>query len=77
MSRASLIIGIFWASQVGSVVRNQPANVGDKEDSGLILGLGRSPGAGNDNPLQYFGLVNPQAKRNIVGYSTGVAKTQA
>ena len=59
------------------MVRNQPANVGDKEDLGLIPGLGRSPGAGNDNPLQSFGLVNPQAKRNLVGHSTGVAKTQA
>ena len=28
-----------------------PANPGDM---GLILGLGRSPGEGNSNPLQYF-----------------------
>ena len=33
-----------------SVVKNLPANAGD---SGLIPGLGRSPGEGNDNPLQY------------------------
>ena len=30
----------------GSVVKNQPANLGD---TGLILGLGRSPGEGNGN----------------------------
>ena len=36
-----------------SVVNNLPANVGD---TGLILGSGRSPGEGNDNPLQYFCL---------------------
>ena len=34
----------------GSVVKNPPANAGD---SGLIPGLGRSPGEGNGNPLQY------------------------
>ena len=31
-------------------------NVGDL---GLIPGLGRSPGEGNGNPLQYPGLENP------------------
>ena len=31
-------------------------NVGDL---GSIPGLGRSPGDGNDNPLQYSHLVNP------------------
>ena len=33
-----------------SVVMNLPANAGDP---GLIPGLGRSPGGGNANPLQY------------------------
>ena len=28
-------------------------------DMGFIPGLGRSPGRGNDNPLQYFCLENP------------------
>ena len=41
----------------GSVVKkNLPANVGDM---GLIPGLGRSPGEGNGNPLQYSCLENP------------------
>ena len=31
-------------------VKNLPANAGDK---GLISGMGRSPGEGNGNPLQY------------------------
>ena len=35
------------------VVKNLPANVGDVRDLGLIPGLGRSPGGGNSNPLQY------------------------
>ena len=32
------------ASQVALVVKNMPANAGDLTDTGLILGLGRSPG---------------------------------
>ena len=40
----------------GSVVKNPLANAGDTD---LIPGLGRSPGEGNDNPLQYTCLRNP------------------
>ena len=39
-----------------SVVKNPPANAGDP---GLIPELGRSPGEGNGNPLQYSYLENP------------------
>ena len=35
------------ASQVVLVVKNPPANAGDIRNSGLIPGLGRSPGEGN------------------------------
>ena len=35
------------------MVKNPPANAGDVGDSGLIPGLGRYPGVGNDNLLQY------------------------
>ena len=35
------------------MVESLPANAGDKRDAGLILGLGRSPGEGDGNPLQY------------------------
>ena len=44
----------------GSVVKKLPANAGDTEDSGLIPELGRSPGGGNGNPLQYSCLGNPK-----------------
>ena len=40
------------------MVKNPPANAGDARDSGLIPGIGRSPGAGNGNPLQYSCLEN-------------------
>ena len=42
----------------GSVVKNPPANAGDVRDAGLIPGLGRSPGGGHGNPLQYFFFFN-------------------
>ena len=38
------------------MVKNLPANPGDTD---LIPGLGRSPGEGNDNPLQYSCWENP------------------
>ena len=41
------------------VVKNLLANAGDIRDIGLIPGLGRSPGEGHDNPVQYFCLKNP------------------
>ena len=39
----------------GSVIKNLPANAGDV---GSIPELGRSPGVGNGNPLQYSCLEN-------------------
>ena len=35
------------------VVKDLPASAGDLRDVGSIPGLGRSPGEGNGNPLQY------------------------
>ena len=43
----------------GSVDKNPPANAGDAKDMSSIPGLGRSPGEGNGNPLQYSFLENP------------------
>ena len=45
--------------QGGSVVKNPPARAGDRRDAGLIPVLGRSPGGGNGNPLQYSCWYNP------------------
>ena len=39
----------------GAVVKNSPVNAGDTDS---IPGLGRSPGVGNGNPLQYSCLEN-------------------
>ena len=46
-------------SQVALVVKNLPANAGDSRDVGSIHALGRSPGGGHGNPLQYSCLKNP------------------
>ena len=41
------------------MVKNLPANAGDKRDAGSILGSERSPGEENGNPLQDSCLENP------------------
>ena len=41
------------------MVKNLPANAGDRRDAGLTPGLGRSPGGRHGNPLQYSCLENP------------------
>ena len=46
------------ASQVALVVKNLPTNEGDVRDMGLIPGLGKSPGEGKGDPLQYSCLEN-------------------
>ena len=43
----------------GAVVKNLPATTGDIGDTGLVPGLGRSPGVGNGNALYYSCLENP------------------
>ena len=40
------------------MVKNLPANAGDVRDMGSTPVLGRSPGEGNGNPLQYSCLEN-------------------
>ena len=52
-------------------VRNPPANAGDV---GLIPGSGRSPGEGNDNPLQYSCLGNPMDRGAWWAIVHGVTK---
>ena len=44
--------------QVVLVVKNLLDNTGDLRDTGSIPGLGRSPGGGHSNPLQYSCLEN-------------------
>ena len=50
---------LLGASQVMLVENNLSANAEDVRDMGSIPGLGRSPGGGHANPLQYSCLENP------------------
>ena len=43
----------------GRVVKNPPISAGDTRDVGLIPGLGRPPGGGPGNLIQYSCLENP------------------
>ena len=61
----------------GEVVKNLPANAGDTGDLGLIPGSARSPGVGNDNPLQYSCLGNPIDRGGWWTTVHRVAKSQA
>ena len=65
------------ASQVVLVVKNPPANAGDVRDEGLSRGLGRSPGGGHGNPLQYFCLEDPIDREAWLAKVHGVAKSQS
>ena len=44
------------------MVKNPSANAEDGRDVSLIPGLGRAPGGGHDNPLQYSCLENPMGR---------------
>ena len=53
--------------------KNPPANA---EDAGLIPGLGRSPGKGNSNPLQYSCLGNPMDRGAWWAAVPGIARVR-
>ena len=59
----------------GSVVKNLPA-IQETGDVGLIPGLGKSPGEGNNNPLQYSCWENPMDRGVSWATVHGVAKSQ-
>ena len=58
------------------MVKNPPANAGDARDLGSIPSSGRSPGAGNDNPLQYSCLENSMTKKSGGLQSLGLQRVR-
>ena len=54
------------------MVNDLPANSGDE---GSVSGLGRSPGEGNGNSLQYSGLKNSMDRGAWQATGYGVAKS--
>ena len=66
LSFISVRIGCGYDIPGSSVGKESSWNVGDL---GSIPELGRSPGGGCGNPLQYSCLKNPQGQRSLVGCS--------
>ena len=64
--RDRLPIPVFRGFPGGSDGKESACNVGDL---GSIPGLGRSPGEGHGNPLQYSCLENLLGQRSLVSYS--------
>ena len=60
----------------GTVIKNLPASAGDTGDLGSIPDLGRSPGVGSGNPLQYSRLEDPTDREAWWDIVRGVAKSQ-
>ena len=58
------------------MVKNPSASAGDIRDLGSIPGLGRSPGGGHGNPLQYSFLENPMDRGAWRATVRGVANSQ-
>ena len=58
------------------MVKNPAANAGDVRVIGSIPGLGRSPGGGHDNSLQYSCLENPTDRGNWWATVRRVAKSR-
>ena len=63
----------------GTVIMNPPANAGDTREAGSIPELGRFPGIGHGNPLQYSCLGNPMDRgicwatvHRVIKHQTGL-----
>ena len=54
-----MLLNRIRVSQVVLVVKTASTSAGDIRGTGLIPGLGRSPGGGHGNPRQYSHLENP------------------
>ena len=74
----SLLYPTFYFAEIFYIVHRHPffpsGSVSNKSacivgDSSSIPGLGRSPGEGHGNPLQYSCLENPSGQGNLAGYS--------
>ena len=74
------LIRIYWGSSVGDQARDRGGRLSGKESScqgrrySSVLGLGRSPGGGNGNPLQYSCLGNLMNRGAWWGAVHGVAE---
>ena len=58
------------------MVKNMHVNAGDAGNMGSIPGLGKSPGGGTGNPLQYSCLENPMDRGARPAIVHGVSQSQ-
>ena len=73
LSQSKASVNIFPLPNSGEEL---PASAGDIRDVGSSTGLGRSPGEGNGNPLQYSCLENPMDRGAWWAIAHRVAKIQ-
>ena len=66
LERDRLPTPVFLAFPSGSDIKESAHNV---EELGSVPGLGRSPGGGHGNPLQYAYLEKAHGQRSLAGYS--------
>ena len=64
--RDRLLTPVFLGFPGGSDSKESASSAGNL---GSIPGLGRSPGGGDGNPLQYSCLENPHGQRSLVSYN--------
>ena len=76
IKRNEVLISATTGFPGGSVVKNTPANAGDTEEASSVPGLGRSPGEGNGNRLQYSCLGNSTDREAWQATVHVVAKSQ-
>ena len=60
------LVFFYFSRPGGSDGKESTCSAGDL---GSIPGLGRSPGGGHGNPLQYACLENPYGQRSLEGYN--------
>ena len=60
----------------GSADKESTCNAGDPANVGLGPGLGKSPGGGNGNPLQYSYLKNPMDREEPGGLQSKGSQSQ-
>ena len=77
MEHKAGILFFIMASPLALVIKNPPANARDSRDVGSLPGLGRSPGEGHGDPLQYSCLENPMDRGAWWAIAHGVAKSWA
>ena len=70
-TRGDICVWLIQGFPGGSNGKESACNAGDL---GFIPGLGRSPGGGHGNPLQYSCLENPRGQRSLAATVHEVAE---